>query len=329
MIKIGEPMAGQVVLCPQCNHELNVPSRSDPKAENLFQYMKKKRAEEKAASIVDSLTAGQNKQKKQPVPLPLPPEITEYDETGKDDVVRWIDQFWTSIPETEENGTARGEMPHTLKPPPPVPQEPKKLPEQAPAEPETMTMRRQQTRMLFRVWLCAVCLLCFTGGFLVHSALFGTSRKHGTVSAEPLTEACVTGTLYYRDLSRRRPDADAAVLFLPVKNPPVFPMTSKGLRPGDEPDTGEGIQQLGEIEGLFVKTGVDGSFSVPYKPGRYIAVFISSHSEREKETEPDKATITALEKYFKDPKELLGRCRFICDEYEFAAGKYVLQLTFP
>lgn len=374
MMKIGEPMAGQSVYCPQCSEQLVVPVQSDPKAESLFQYMKQKRVDDKAEQIIDSFDPAK---KEKPAVLPssaaasVPVNVTPpavIGQSGSDDkevVDIWIDQFWTSVPEIQADGTSRGKTPHTLKdplpeqpapfsPPPPreesVPEKPSELaepPEPAelvvslqpvspiPAEPAALAVRRKQTLQLFRVWLCTIFFVGFMLGFLFHSLFTRSANISGTKMTDASnSESCVTGHLYYRGFGGERvADVDATVLFLPLDKPPAFLMPHKGLIPEDSgnPAANEGILQIEEIEGLFVRTGVDGSFNVPYQnAGKYLALFISSHSKRPEENSAlDPVTVQVLQRYFKDPQGLLGDYSFIRDEYDFTEGRYVLQLTFP
>ncbi len=97
MIKIGNRMAGRVVVCPQCGTRLSVPLRSDPTAEAVYAAQRKQREVEKTLGIpsrrsVTGILPGifSRQSKKKP------------DESEIGDVDRWIDDFWKTPVEPPE-----------------------------------------------------------------------------------------------------------------------------------------------------------------------------------------------------------------------------------
>jgi hypothetical protein len=311
-IKIGEPMAGRTVRCPQCGKPIVVPRSTEQQAQELYQTQV---ATAKSRVVPPPLpnAAGQ--------PMAAKPSKTADTESNLDD---WIDQFWTSIPEEES----------TVKPPlaPPFPS-PQNVSESA-----TNALRQKQTLVLFRIWLAIIFIIGFVFGFAFRSFFLGktnnTQDPSGvTVNSAPaLTDSVITGKLYYRGVGREKlPDADAVILFIPKDKTPAVSMSVKGLRPDDNAGAGgEGVQQIEEMQGLFCRAGANGEFSIPYKrSGKYLAIFISAQLTRPDESEGlDRETLKTLKLYFKRPQDLVGNYTYISEEYEFTSGTYNLRLMF-
>ena len=367
MMKIGSQMVGRIVVCPQCGAKLEVPTQSDPQAEALYQFMKKKRAQEKAAQILGSVEPKRQiplptaqpapppppkaavptppptaKPKPsvptlptttQPVPKPVhqePPPEESFEELEPDEVDLWIDEFWATVPETDGEFDPNS-IPHTLK----------HAPVDGPTndlESASAAVRYRQTVVLFRVWLSIVFLVGLIAGIYIHSvyADFRNRRTARVGTGEAVTESddrTVQGNLYYRGFDGRpMPDADAVVILLPLdRNAPAVPMSIEGLRPNDEmiaPNV-DGAQQITELGGHFLRTGADGAFSVSLKtPGRFLVLMISSHARRNDGMEPETAAIRELGRFFRTPEDLLGQYGFALEEYDFMQGKYMLHRTF-
>jgi len=299
-MKIGPQMFGRIVVCPQCGKRIEVPFESDPKAEALYYFMKQQRAGEKATE--QAVRKG---------------PLTEPDEFD-----RWIDEFWMSVPDHHIEGNAV--------PPPWKPAESEQ------AQSALAPLWNRQTRWLFRLLLVVVFLLGCFGGFILHF-LFVSGRAGGReTSAVPETATSsqnirVEGELSYRNSEgARMPDADAVVLFLPLDRIPAIPISSHGLVPNDvrfDPD-GEASQQIKELGGVFQRTGADGSFAFPLRDeGRYLALTISSHLHRD-EQGLSPATIRDLQRFFRDPHELLGDYCYAREEYDVKPGTYLIRQTF-
>ncbi|MDR1963435.1 MAG: hypothetical protein LBQ50_06625 [Planctomycetaceae bacterium] len=342
MIQIGAQRAGQTVVCPQCGERLTVPAQSVAQAEMLYQFLKRKRITEKTEKAEKTAERIAKKTRttslqQQPAGLPVPVQERGNAETDEEpnfsleeldheDVDRWIKEFWTTQPKGNEIVT---DQPFTAEPA----ESARSIPENR--EIEAMTFRQHQTWLLFRTWLFIVFLLGFVGGFSI--CLFvtdfrkGDSESNGSARAVPSSENLVTGKLFYRGIDGERiPDADAVVLFLPLDRIPTFPISGVGLRPGDSHllSTGDSVQQIEEMGGMFQRTNADGTFSFQYKnKGRYLALMISSHSKRS-DSEPDTATLRELQRFFRNPKELLDNYRFNREEYELEQGKYMIRQTF-
>jgi hypothetical protein len=339
MIQIGAQRAGQLVVCPQCGERLTVPDQSVAQAETLYQFLKQKRLAGKNAKKVAVPSSS-----RQSAELPLQHTIQEkiqekkneeideepnfsLEELDTEDVDRWIKEFWTVHSKEEQFVTEQPRTATTTS----VPSSP------VVANPETtaITIRHQETWLLFRTWLFIVFLFGLVGGFGICSFFNGLRKNisENDGSAKPVlsAEQFVTGKLYYRELdSDRVPDADAVVLLLPLDRIPTFPISGTGLRPDDNHylPTEDSVQQIKEMGGAFQRTDADGHFSIQYEnQGRYLILMISSHAKRS-DTAPDAAAIRELKRFFRNPQELLSDYRFNLEEYELDQGKYMIRQTF-
>lgn len=298
-------MFGRIVVCPQCGQRIEVPFESDPNAESLYRFMKQKRAEEKAARSEDTPTV----------------DRTDFEDLEPDEVDRWIDEFWATVPENGD--VSRDRIPHPHRPP----GGPGSV-----AESVELTLgafATGKTWFHFNVLLVIVFLLGVCGGFLFHYVLVGFPEREQPRAAAELPLA-VEGRLQYRTPEGDRiPDADAVVLLLPLDRIPALTVSGSGLRPDDKgAEPGAAAQVIEEWGGVFRRTGVDGSFgfSLPLE-GRYLVLAISSHARREV-LESDPATLQQLSRFFRDPLELLEEYCFVCEEYDFVRGTTILRYTF-
>jgi hypothetical protein len=339
MIQIGAQMTGRNVVCPQCGERITVPTQSVPQAEALYQFLKRKRIAEKTGRNLDLPLP--TRQPEQPLPPTGQPVVTVQEKRQNkdeekpsslledfeaDEVDCWIAEFWATNPSSESGNLETKQR---------VISEPAKSAVSKTFEEAAVTVRHRQTLALFRTWLLVVFLLGFIGGLCTYSFFAGFRKKtpETTGSTKPKLpqENIVTGKLFYRGFDGERlPDADAVVLLLPQDRIPAFPISSEGIRPGDtqSESVGDAVSQIEEIGGFFQRTGIDGTFSIPYKKeGRYLALMISSHAKR---SEPDMDTVTfqKLQYFFRNPKDLIDDFRFIREEYEFEQGKYIVRETF-
>ncbi len=361
MIKIGAQMAGRNVVCPQCTAKILVPQRSDPQAEALYQFLKEKRAREKADKIIASLDPAQQTQPAgPPCPAPSPaPEIIqtpqpepipsaavdgprpeypadtndsmdELEDLEPDEVDGWIEEFWATVPETE----GLSNRPRTLRN---AAANDSEHGENEQAEMASSVSRYQQTVLLFRVWLMVVFLIGLVAGIYLHSVYADWRLRHKENASHAGTEHAdatitVSGNLYHRDFDGRpTADADAVVIVLPQKSVPKIPITVDGLRPNDElfDPNGDSVQQIIEIGGAFQRTGTGGEFSLPLKKsGKYLVMMVSSHAKRDEAKPTDPTVIRELRVFFRNPTELIGEYRYALEEYDFQRGHYVLKETF-
>ncbi len=364
MIKIGAQMAGYAVVCPQCSAKIQVPLQSDPQAEALYRFLQKKRAQEKAEKILGPSAPAPKEQVPSDIPpvvqatapSPLPPAPTlsqtatpqttvpqtasqtagedgddsleELEELEPDEVDDWIEQFWATVPETEDANTHR-----------PQPRKPALLdePTENPAaetEVAYTVTRYQQTVLLFRLWLLIVFLIGLITGIYLHSvyADWRLGRQTGkAVTATNDADCIVTGNLHYPDFDGQpAPDADAVVIVLPLDSVPRITIPIEGLRPNDDEfdPNGDGVQQITEIGGAFQRTGAAGEFSLPLpKSGKYFVLMISSHAKRAEGQAIDPATLQELRRFFRNPGMLIGEYGFVLEKYDFDRGQYVLKET--
>lgn len=274
MMKVGPQMFGRTVVCPQCGGRLEVPFRSDPKAEDLYRFMKQKRAEEKAAiSSIDNASG------KTPVSESIRQET--FEELEPDEVDRWIDEFWATIPENGNSATPNAPVP-------------RKRTERQHSESDGFagsiedwaeSYKNRSVRLLFRLALAVVFVTGLCAGFVIHAVVRNDGNSvhhtpHGEESSNPIV---VRGELFYRGLDGRRiPDADAVVILLPSDRIPGVPISCSGLEPGSGfRDRVIGMTEIEESGGVFCRTGADGTFSSElHREGRYLVLMISAHIER-------------------------------------------------
>jgi hypothetical protein len=363
MIQIGAQMIGRNVVCPQCGNRLTVPPQSVPQAEALYQFLKQKRIAEKnnVAKSPQKTKPKPEKTEKQKTSVPisqpsssplstsektvapisykkniqLEPVQSENDTDEQDasftdfeadEIDHWIAEFWAMQPQPDNNSI---ETNWTISQSLPSKNETKSL------DVAASNVQTQLTLTLLRTWLIVVFLFGFVGGLCTYSFFAGvrkgTSGVVDTIKSELASENSITGKLYYRGFDGEQiPDADAVVLFLPLERIPTIPLSVEGIRPGDtqSDSINDATQQIDEIGGLFLRTGANGGFEIPYKKqGHYLALLISSHAKRS-EPELDLATRRKLQRFFRTPQNLIGDFQFICEEYEFEQGKYILRETF-
>ncbi len=348
------------MVCPQCGEKLTVPFASDPKAEALNQFLKQKRAQEKRTASLTSTpestpptqivqksassapTSSELEKEDDAVPSTLVEDdaLENLEDLEPDEVEHWIDQFWATVSENniaEADTDSGNHVPHSAQyREQPIPQP--MLPEES-LDATPIMERVQQTRTLFRTLILLVFVLGFGLGIFAHSRYialrYGQLLVAGGSQVENHDDIAARGSAlgmlsYPGPDGSPQPDADAVVIFLPLKNRPPLLFASEGLRPDDETfdPNGENVIQIQEFGGMFQRTGADGTFSVPYKnSGRYLTIMISSHLKRKNE-ELDGATVRRLRNYFRDPGTLLGSCAFVLEEYELLQGQYQINHAF-
>lgn len=337
MMKVGPQMFGRTVVCPQCGGRLEVPFQSDPKAEDLYRFMKQKRAEEKSAisaiSVVDAAVGKTSvsrpaSAKSEPRTTDLPFQREKFEELEPDEVDRWIEEFWATIPENGDSAIRNVPVP-------------KKRAERQHSESEGFigsvedlaeSYRNRSVRILFRLALAAVFVVGLFAGFALHVAVRDADRSaRNTMQTEDFSDkAVIRGELYYRGLDGRRiPDADAVVIFLPADRIPAVPISCTELGPGGGMgENRDGMTQIEELGGAFCRTGADGTFSQDFqRSGRYLALMISAHVRRSGPELPPE-TLLDLQRFFSDPAVLLGEYRFVREEYEIGRGVHFIRETF-
>lgn len=343
MMKIGPQMLGRTVVCPRCEKKVEVPLESDPKAEELFRFIKEKRAREKqqgkhdAAETFEALT--DEDKDLMLTPPPLLPGTTEkpigefnegiFEHLESDEIDCWIKEFWNSnaersgiIQKSTKDGEAGKSRPESLA---------------TGIEDADSALRNRGARTLVRLLLMIVFLLGGIVGFLLHALTDYLHRDSNTAVTTTLlldsNTTLVRGLLTYRDDNGNTlPDADAVVVILPKDHVPAMPWTSGGLRPNDPnyDPMSENVQQIEELGGQFLRTGTDGYFVAEILlQGHYILLTISSHATRsEARKEIDPVILNDLKRFFRNPVDLVDNYCFQKDEFYFVPGVYFIRQTF-
>lgn len=339
MMKIGPQMFGRTVACPQCGGQIKVPFESDPKAEELYRFMKTRRAEERVTPQSSDSARESTDKASGRKDLPAKPrpskaaspgavpagktvpaggsELREIERLDTEEIDHWIEEFWATIPEDE---AGRGEMPVPTRPV--MPDRPDR---------STDPMDRHVSRSAFLVILSVALFLGFSAGLVAHYLFSGVRAETRDKERPVAQKILVSGKLFYRNvLGKRTPDADAVVLLLPQTRAPAFPVSTKGLRPNDEhfDPNGENVAKIEEFGGVFRRTGADGSFSASLPDqGRYLVLLISSHEKRD-DAELELETEEELRRFFRQPAELIGDYCYYLEEYDIGPGMSMIRQTF-
>ena len=312
MLKIGTSKMGSVVDCPRCNKLVIVPSQSVPQAEQLYQMLKKKRAEEKVAPPVP----------KNIVAEPTLPE-SAWDELGGNvneaELNRWIDDLWkTTNPADRQEASSIILSPTSLM--------------SAQVYDEKLALLALQKRLKLTVtWLYVAPAIAFFVGIVFCVLIYALSvssprlhQQHLAGNGHEVNE--VAGTIFYRNENGDRwADVDAVIICLPMDRPLVQLLAYQGLGPGDVVNN-DTVQLIHEMGGMYARADVNGSFTLRYREGmRYFVVLISAHQRRSDEIKP--SVLQELRRYFRDPDQFGDNC-LLTDEYEWSGGRHSLRHTF-
>jgi hypothetical protein len=330
-------MSDKTIVCPQCLKQLVIPDKSDPQAEQLYLYMKQKGN--------DKETTAPRRKKSQ--------QQTNAAAFEKDEVDKWIDEFWTTLP---ENNTRN--KPAILSN-----AQNKKLPQNNNAnnnanninnanaannatrknnttkkQNENQTESQQLILRNDKILLVAILLtffLSFPAGFVLRG-FFVAGNSHRAVNegvdGNGNAIVKVEGKLSYKnEFGVKTPDADATILFIPVEAKTPTLISTKGLRADDgifDPNN-DNIQRITELGGIVQRTGADGGFNFTLKSsGKYVAIMISSHAKRTNATQLPPEIINYLTKFFKNPTNLPADFRIEKDEYNINNGTQIIHKTF-
>ena len=328
MMKIGASMLGQSVVCPDCERRIEVPFESDPRAEAMYQRMKQRKTNPTAPKSEQSAPSEQLPQQSSPTPQTQPDlskpirttalSIPELSPDEAEQIDEWIDRLWTDVPDAsvlsetrhyrvpfqDENGARK------VVPVPPI---------------DSPLKRTLGGDPVLRMLLIVVFLLGIGSGFTLRS-LVGFSRNVADNSGSK--GIAVQGKLTFETPDEKpMPDTDAVVIFLPIKSNVLFPINGRGLRPPDGAETSDeerfdAVQQIEELGGQYVRADTEGKFAFPLNAsGRYLGILISSHAVRPPEVRWNAETEQSLRRFFREPSDLVGNYRFLCDEYELNAGE--------
>ena len=300
---------GSVVDCPRCHKSVVVPPQSSPQADQLYQMLKNKRAEEKTAPSPQA----------DAVPEPNEPE-SAWDELGGNvneaDLNQWISELWKTTPESKKESSA---ISYSV----PIPN-PDFGGEVALV---TLQKRYKLTLMLLYVSSAVAFLMGIVFGILIQTLFLQPSlpRQHLAVEGAGVNE--VIGKLYYLDQNgHRQPDVDAVIICLPKDSTPNPLLSCQDLLP-DVATNNETVQLIQEWGGLYERADANGSFTLQYKEGtRYLVILISANQTQTNGILKP-SVLQELRWYFHDP-DLLSTTCFITDEYEWSGGKWSLRHTF-
>ncbi len=344
MMKIGASMLGKSVVCPDCGNRIEVPFESDPRAETLYLRMKQRTSGTTSTPSESSTVSTPSIQQTSPKPqsrsdLPKPssasptsPTLTDLSQIGSGQVDVWLESLWADIPDSGVvEDVQRYHDPSTRRT--------NKISEEE-TPPDRSNVDRTMPVLgsdsawlpLAAAFLLVVFLVGVSCGFVLRPliapdrATAGNSGASGESGAG--RNAAVNGKLSFETPEEKSmPDADAVVIFLPTARSPVVPLSGRGLRPqdGGETETADMLdstQQIEELGGKCLRTDVDGKFSLTVDAdGRYLGILISSHAIRPTDAKWNAETDRNLRRFFREPADLLGNYRFLCEEYELKKGE--------
>jgi len=310
MLKIGTSKMGSVVDCPRCQGMVIVPPQSVPQAEQLYQMLKKKRAEEKAAPLIPNNIVSE----------PTLPE-SAWDELGGNvdeaDLNQWIDELWKTNPAGPQDSPSLCSAPQSI--PNPI------------SDIEVDLLALQKRHKLTVTWLYVAPAIALFVGIVFGVLFYALSapsphphQQHLAGSDAVINE--VTGTLFFRNENgERRPDVDAVIICLPMDRPMAQLLSPQGLGPDGEVNN-DTVRQIHELGGMYARADVDGSFTLQYREGvRYFVILISAHQRRTGEMKP--SVLQELRRYFRNPDQF-GENDLITDEHEWSGGRYSFRHTF-
>jgi len=308
MLKIGTSKTGNVVSCPRCHKPVVVPPQSVPQAEQLYQMLKKKRAEEAAAHPVPNNI----------VPEPSLPE-SAWEELGGNvndaDLNQWIDELWKTNPANPQESSS-GLFSTSISNP-------------VSNEEVALFALQKQHKLTVTLLYVSATVAFFVGivfGILLYAMFASSTRSYQHLADSRMGTNEITGTLFYRNENGDRwPDVEAAIICLPMDRPMVQLLFPQGLRPGDDVNN-DTVQLIQEMGGMYARGDVNGSFTLQYREGvRYFVILISAHQKRSGEMKP--SVLQELRRYFRNYDQFGGNC-LLTDEYEWSGGKYSFRHTF-
>jgi hypothetical protein len=296
-----------------------VPDVSDPKAEQLYLHIKR--------NGLNKITNSQQSPKTQ-----LP---TGFGTLEADEVDKWIEDFWTSLPDADSHDKPLV-LPHTKKQT--TDTENNNSSQKITPNKEKQTILRSiKNRKLAVLLILLVFIIGFVSGFVFNEiGVIGKSGRGilsntvGDNSGE--LEIRVEGKLSYKnEFGVKLPDVDATILFLPVEAQTPVPISPIGFRAdnGTFDPNNDNVQRIIELGGIVQRAGANGGFAFTLKnSGNYNAILISSHLKRTNATQLPPEIVNYLRKFFRDPIELIKDYRIEKEEYNITNGTQFINQTF-
>ena len=306
MLKIGTSKMGSVVDSPRCHKPVVVPPQSVPEAEQLYQILKNKRAQEPAPPPGKVHTIAE----------PNAPE-SAWDELGGNvneaDLNQWIDDLWKAKPSGTQDSSS-GIFPAPS------------IPDSTPCGEAALSAFQKRHQLLLTLIYVSAAVSFFAGivfGIGIY-AFFIPSTAHRQQAGGGAGESGITGTLYYfNEFGERRADVDAVIICLPKESAGERLLSCRGLRPGDAADN-DAVQRIQERGGVYQKADAYGAFTLHYRAEvQYIVIFISANQIRSGGTVKP-SDLHELRQYFSDP-DLFGEN---CLAIRHLGGRDVLEHTF-
>jgi hypothetical protein len=326
-MKASSLTSGKTVICPQCLKKIVVPHKSDRKAEQLYLNMK-----QNGGSVVAKTSQPQKKQ-----------SPANFVTLEKDEVDKWIDDFWTSLPEDDTRGESEI-LPETTNKNSTVTNKNiqyKNIQYKNNTQQNQTTTDEQHTILHnnknYLLTILLVFCISFAAGFVTSSFLIGgktslladSDNKNNTVDKSVIR---VEGKLSYKnEFGVKKPDADATILFIPAEARTAIPISSDGFRAanGTLDPNNDNVQRITELGGIVQRTGAGGEFKFSLKSeGNYVAIMISSHVKRTNVTQLPPEIINYLKKFFRNPAGLIDDFRVEKDEYNIKGGTQIIHKTF-
>lgn len=167
--------------------------------------------------------------------------------------------------------------------------------------------------------LLGTALAAFLVGYLAGRGHTGSPGRPTAASERFLLEGKISYDPGTRSLIG---DEGAVAIALPEGRFPRQPWSPYDLRPQD-PTPGPGnrtVRAIQELGGAYVRADALGEFSVVLSPGSYQILLISRHTARPPGSLIDELDKTQVGRYFSDPGELIGNCKYRWISRELKSG---------
>jgi hypothetical protein len=327
MMKASSITSGKTIICPQCLKKIVVPDKPDPKAEQLYLHIKK--------NGINKIKGNQQQSAK-------PQSQTGFGAIEKDEVDKWIDDFWTTLPDADSHAkpsTLQDTKKQTAAPNTKnnTRQKPTSNKENKESKEKRLILRNDKTWRAVILSVVLTFIIGFSAGFATREFWNVGNSGRGLLSNAPddnsdKAEIKIEGKLSYKnEFGIKLPDADATILFLPLNAQTPVPISPDGLRVDDgafEPNK-DNVQRIIELGGIVQRTGANGGFAFSLKSGgAYNAIMISSHLKRTDATQLPPEVVNYLKKFFRNPTELFKDYRVEKEEYNITNGTQIIHKTF-
>jgi hypothetical protein len=308
-LTVGEHKAGRSASCPKCQSPLTIPEKKE--AGRLSARAAPKQGGEAPAeaepaqppasgAIVEPAATPTTSADDVPLPAPPPPPLAPAEAEGEP-------AFSISTGDDEPQFDFEGGVEIVYETPaiPPPRSAPRRTDDEA-LDFDRIAVPRY---VVFTqgVLLAVVALVCFLLGMAIGGAV--SERSGEPVAAQPIS---ISGVVSVAEGGARQPDAGAVVILLPVDAQPDERQSLVGLRPGDDPTTGEqGRNFIRLLRGGVSRCDRRGEYAIELPDrGRYYLLAISANAQPKPGDTLPPQDLAQMARFFKMSEEPLAEFRF-------------------